>query len=311
VILSFGRFFLKAGVFKDFCVVGSKISSVAIRKRFIPSANDPPSELKFNLLENGIDFVRSGVEHYFLRNVPSARDHKYAVLHIFAGVLLLLKERLRLAHPSLIFAKVDQMNKPGAHTVNFDDALNRLNECAGVTIAPEQLVTLRATQLVRNQLEHYEVSLNLRDTQEIVGRLCEFVYVFMRDELKEDLKRHLDSEVWNRVEELRGIAAEIEKERLAEWQSRAKKYATLSTEELQRMYNDVCYPDEATPETPLACPRCSLERMVPTDEADIAVCTNPQCAKVIMVRICPGCGGTAFEALRGLCQECDSFNRAE
>lgn len=49
------------------------------------------THLKLTLVENGIDFVRSGIERYFLRDAPSPRDHKYAVLHVFAGVLLLLR----------------------------------------------------------------------------------------------------------------------------------------------------------------------------------------------------------------------------
>jgi len=77
-----------------------------VAKRTIASGRRSKAELKFNLVENGIDFIRSGIEQYFLRDTPKARDHKYAVLHIFAGVLLLLKERLRRAHASLIFARV-------------------------------------------------------------------------------------------------------------------------------------------------------------------------------------------------------------
>ena len=48
---------------------------------------------KFSLLENGIDFIRSGIERHFLRDTATQRDRKDAVLHIFAGVLLLMKER--------------------------------------------------------------------------------------------------------------------------------------------------------------------------------------------------------------------------
>lgn len=120
------------------------------------------AELKFNLVENGIDFIRSGVEQYFLRDTPRARDHKYAVLHIFAGVLLLLKERLRRAHPSLILARVEDaakdVTKEDVKTVAFDQAVDRLKACADVRIPSEQMATLRSAQRIRNQLEHYEVA---------------------------------------------------------------------------------------------------------------------------------------------------------
>lgn len=70
-------------------------------------------ELRLNILENAIDFVRSGIEDYFRTDAPDARVHKYAVLDIFAGVILLLKERLSREHESLIFAKVEEIGNEG------------------------------------------------------------------------------------------------------------------------------------------------------------------------------------------------------
>ena len=163
------------------------------KRTTLPAKRGSKAELKFNLVENGIDFIRSGIEQYFLRDTPKARDHKYAVLHIFAGVLLLLKERLRRAHAALIFARVEDagkdVTKEDIKTVAFDQAVDRLKACAAVQIAEDHMRTLRSAQRIRNQLEHYEVTLNLKQTQDIVGRLCEFVYVFM----------HLRGAVWSRV----------------------------------------------------------------------------------------------------------------
>ena len=84
------------------------------------------THLKLTLVENGIDFVRSGIERYFLRDAPSPRDHKYAVLHVFAGVLLLLKARLSREHPALIFSKVEGVGNPEALTVGLESAIDRL-----------------------------------------------------------------------------------------------------------------------------------------------------------------------------------------
>jgi hypothetical protein len=171
-----------------------------------------------------------------LRDTASARDHKYAVLHIFAGVLLLLKERLRKAHPSLIFKRVEdvakEFSKDDVKTVTFDEAVERLRSCANVDIPANQLATLRTAQRIRNQIEHYEVSLNLKQTQAVVGRLCEFAYFFfMRDHLNESLGQHLKGDVWHCVVELRGIANKLEEERLEDWRERASKYAKIGTQQ--------------------------------------------------------------------------------
>lgn len=270
------------------------------------------TELKFNLVENGIDFIRSGVEQYFLRDTPKARDHKYAVLHIFAGVLLLLKERLRRAHSSLICARVEDASKDATaedvKTVAFDQAVDRLKACAAVKIADEHMRALRSAQRVRNQLEHYEVTLNLKRTQDIVGSLCEFVYVFMRDELGDDLANHLNGPVWRRVQELRGIAKALEGERAAEWRARAKSYANLSPWRLKKLrdsiepYHPKHNPD---PEMIHVCPECGSESVIVTD-GDIAVCTNPECRDVIEAGSCTRCslpvvGGATF------CDDCQGY----
>src|SRR5687767_11012317 len=96
----------------------------------------PKTHLKLTLVENGIDFVRSGIEQYFLRDTPKPRDHKYAVLHVFAGVLLLMKARLAREHASLIFVKVEESGRPDAITVNFTQVIDRLKGIAVTDLGP-------------------------------------------------------------------------------------------------------------------------------------------------------------------------------
>lgn len=271
----------------------------------------PRTELKFNLLENGIDFIRSGIERYFLRDTAGARDHKYAVLHIFAGVLLLLKERLRKAHPSLIFKRVEdvakEFSKDDVKTVTFDEAVERLRNCANVDIPANQLAALRTAQRIRNQLEHYEVSLDLKQTQAVVGRLCEFAYFFMRDHLNESLGQHLKGEVWHRVVELRGIARKLEEERLEEWRERASKYAKIPKSRLRHMKESIepYHPKHnPNPEEVRWCSECGSENVVITEDRDIAVCAN--CRDVSEVTSCTRCG----EPVVGggtFCDDCQSY----
>ena len=67
--------------------------------------------LKLTLMENGLDFIREGVEALYAEeetSAPPPRAHKYALLHVFSGALLVLKERLRREHESLIFKDVSR-----------------------------------------------------------------------------------------------------------------------------------------------------------------------------------------------------------
>lgn len=206
-------------------------------------ANEPEkhTHLTLTLIENGIDFVRSGIEHYFLLDAPSPRDHKYAVLHVFAGVLLLLKARLSREHPALIFVRVEDVGNAESLTVNFKQVVDRLETVAKVNLTAYR-ATLDAAQRARNRLEHYEVSLKLSETQELVGRLCEFVYLFLRDELGEDLQTHLRGAVWDRVQELRGVAEAIEKKRREDWKQRVAHYAKFTKRQLERAWQDAPRP---------------------------------------------------------------------
>ena len=40
------------------------------------------SEKHMDLLENGIDFIRSGIEAFYMQIDPKPRDHKYAIVGI-------------------------------------------------------------------------------------------------------------------------------------------------------------------------------------------------------------------------------------
>ena len=66
--------------------------------------SEEPSKpgVSFSLLENGLDFVLSAVEH--LGGNPSKRELKYAVLHLYSGAVLILKERLLREDWKLLFA---------------------------------------------------------------------------------------------------------------------------------------------------------------------------------------------------------------
>ena len=269
------------------------------------------THLKLTLVENGIDFVRSGIERYFLRNTQSPCDHKYAVLHVFAGVLLLLKARLSREHPSLIFAKVEDVGNPQAVTVGLKAAIERLKTIANIDLTADMPTLIRA-QRTRNQLEHYEASLDLKETEELVGRLCEFVYVFSRDQLDQDLQTHLKGPVWDRVQKLRGIAEAIKKKRRQEWKKRVAHFAKFTKAQLEKVWQDAPRPepdDGIFIFEPLECPECIHERVIVV-ERGLAICTNPECGEVFLAGSCLRCDRTILGEDEGFCPEClDYMNK--
>ena len=98
--------------------------------------NEGNSTLAYSLLQNGLDYILSALEN--LRGEsPTERQLKYAVIHLSAGVDLILKERLRLEHGSLIFADSDKATKERFESgnfvsVGFPQLVNRLSSICGV-----------------------------------------------------------------------------------------------------------------------------------------------------------------------------------
>jgi len=70
-------------------------------------------KIELNLLDNGLDFIIEGLKPttrlWGYDKVESV--WKYSVLNIFSGIELILKERLRREHWSLIFEDVSNANE--------------------------------------------------------------------------------------------------------------------------------------------------------------------------------------------------------
>jgi hypothetical protein len=115
-------------------------------------------EVRFTLLENGLDFILSALEH--ISDNPSDRELKYAILHLSSGVELVLKERLKQEHWSLVFEKIEKVNKQSYEagefeSVRIDTCIDRLNGICGLSFRPEHKEALKHLRNKRNKLEHF------------------------------------------------------------------------------------------------------------------------------------------------------------
>lgn len=55
-------------------------------------------EITLDLLDNGIDYILEAVRPLFLNRLESQHLLKYSILHLYSGIELLLKEKLRQEH---------------------------------------------------------------------------------------------------------------------------------------------------------------------------------------------------------------------
>ena len=259
-----------------------------------------PKVLKLNLFENGVDFIRSAIEDYFLKDTAKPAAFKYAVLHMYAGVLLLLKERIRREAPLLVF-------KANKKTLNFSEVQSMLPS-AGVTLKAIDLKMLKKFQERRNVLEHYECNLDLETTKALLGQLAAFTYFFLRDQLSEDLEDHLEASTALRLRDLKGIYERRTSEHRRAWRQRATRYFSLTNEEVEtiRRGAEAFDPrDEPYPHEFIECPECTDDSVVVL-ESDVGLCTNVECKAVFSAEECLRCDSPVFYG-SVFCDACQAY----
>jgi hypothetical protein len=97
----------------------------------MPKREPEDDVVQLSMLENGLDFIASGLKH--IASPVSKFDLKYAVLHLSAGIELVLKDRLRREDWRQIFVKPDEateekLKSGNFKSVNLRDCLERLEE---------------------------------------------------------------------------------------------------------------------------------------------------------------------------------------
>lgn len=114
-------------------------------------------QIHFTLLENGLDFIWSAVEH--LSTAASKRELKYASLHLVSGIELVLKERLRREDWKLLFPDPDKASEAkyisgNFVSVNFDALIDRVDGWCIPGFTKDEELALRTVRRQRNRFEH-------------------------------------------------------------------------------------------------------------------------------------------------------------
>ncbi|PCL95028.1 hypothetical protein [Paenibacillus lautus] len=151
---------------------------------------DSHNDVEFELFENGLNFVVSALEYLDEPIQPS--DLKYAILHLSSGIELILKERLRREHWTLLFTKVDKASlqdyKNGKFTsASFDDCIARLVNICEVDISSQQRKNLNSLRDKRNRFEHFGIVDTSEALKATVADALNFLIDFISDELEDEL----------------------------------------------------------------------------------------------------------------------------
>ena len=148
---------------------------------------------RFNLLDNAMDSLRQGIR-FALKDEPNQSELKLSVLLAAQSVELLLKERLRREHWSLIFRNVEQAGNLNANTVTIDEAIKRLEKIAKVTLEDGEKESINHLSNVRNAIQHFEIEITF---EEVIGKVYAaigFITRFLMDEFEIDIREYSNEE---------------------------------------------------------------------------------------------------------------------
>jgi hypothetical protein len=152
-----------------------------VRHRGEPAVVD----IKFDLLSNARDSLDRALELVAWGDQQhDARRLKQAIQSVAHSIELLLKERLRRLHPSLIWEQVDRYPNLNARTVGTELAATRLQSIGSVSFLAADLELLRSLRATRNAIEHFAWTTTKQEADAIVGRALEFAFHFASAELE-------------------------------------------------------------------------------------------------------------------------------
>jgi len=154
-----------------------------------------------NIYKNAIFSIQVGVED-FLSN--EEKRTLSSVRNIFAGLLLLYKEKLSRLSPNEVLIKkkvVPKLNQnkevifegKGRSTVDVNEILERFSSL-GISIEKNRFEKL---QRLRNNMEHYYTEHSIASVKEIVSNSFILIRDFIKEQLNEDPIDILGKETWD------------------------------------------------------------------------------------------------------------------
>lgn len=177
-------------------------------------------KIELHLLDNAIDYILEAVSSLFLNRPESQHFLKYSILHLYSGIELLLKEKLRQEHWSLIFQDVSSADLRKLQSGDFisiyhDELLKRLKGILNIGINDKPFKTLRA---LRNKFEHFEVKVSISECKEIIALALDEIISFWNKHLIENST----VEQQEKFAQIKSIATSYEEYKL----QRRKKFET-------------------------------------------------------------------------------------
>ncbi|MFA4105752.1 hypothetical protein OQJ40_27100 [Serratia nevei] len=144
--------------------------------------------MKFSLLENALDSVETGLDHFYQAvRGNNNRDHKRCLLDLFQGAELLLKATLTRLDDTLIFdprsiKKVCGDRRPTEQelyrclSVNIPELRRLVIEHYPADFNPDGMKLLSTLALERNKIQHFAIEIDPKHLARLLRELYREIY---------------------------------------------------------------------------------------------------------------------------------------
>ncbi len=140
------------------------------------------------LKDNAYDFIEKGLESIISNN---EKEYKFAILHLYSGILVFLKDLLHKEHWALIFQKIDEASfdkliSGDLKSVNFSTLINRLKNIEIVNLSNNLTKDLEWVRKERNKIEHFHNNINPNEVKSRIASLLNNIIIFIREHKESD-----------------------------------------------------------------------------------------------------------------------------
>lgn len=217
------------------------------------------SKLKFSLLDNALDSLALGLK-FALSDRQDKSKLKLSVLLVAQSVELLLKERLRRVHWSLIYRNEDKAGSYDAITVSIKEAKKRL-AAISITLSEDHDAAVDEIRKTRNRIQHFEVNITFEQVVAQVNAAIQFLISFLHAELDIDIRDVIPVDVYQSLVEIEELATEL------------RELAIKRVEEAKKEYQPTRLADLAASDfETLLCPQCFEEFYTFMPSHGLSVC---------------------------------------
>lgn len=142
-------------------------------------------EIKLNLLENSLDFLKESLEQYIIAD-EDGNHHPYnyhkkvkwkiAFINLVQAIELLMKKIISSVAPALIKPNIDSFSDDDK-SISFAQCITRLVNFSQINISDEEISQLKACSKLRNRFTHYDVRIS---SEEIKKKYCTLFSLYKR-----------------------------------------------------------------------------------------------------------------------------------